>query len=365
MEQQFPRITFGIIVLNGEPFVRYNLRALYPFAHQIIVVEGAAPGAAGVASPEGHSTDGTLDTLHDFKANEDPEGKVTIVTAEDEGHPNGFWPGEKHEMSQAYAKRATGDYLWQVDVDEFYQPEDMHTVLEMLQDDPGITAMSFKQITFWGGFDYLTDGWYLRRGAAIYHRLFRWGAGYRYVTHRPPTVHDAQGRNLRDLHWVDGGTLADRGINLYHYSLLLPQQVLEKCAYYAQTAWAKREGARRWAEENFLQLENPYRVHNVYDYPSWLERFRGSHPPQIEAMRRDIAEGRLDVTMRDTEDVEQLLRSPAYRLGQAWLKVLDHWDRRWNGPWRDYRWRIRRLLSLPLRAARRGWRYVQRRQRGV
>ena len=35
-----PRVTFGIIVLNGEPFTRYCLRALYAFAHEIIVVEG-------------------------------------------------------------------------------------------------------------------------------------------------------------------------------------------------------------------------------------------------------------------------------------------------------------------------------------
>ena len=35
-----PRISFGIIVFNGEPFTRYCLRALYPFAHEIIVVEG-------------------------------------------------------------------------------------------------------------------------------------------------------------------------------------------------------------------------------------------------------------------------------------------------------------------------------------
>ncbi len=84
-----PRVTFGMIVLNGEPFVRYNLRALYPFAHQIIVVEGAAPAAAKIATPEGHSSDGTLETLMDFKVQEDPEGKLIIVTAEDEGHPNG------------------------------------------------------------------------------------------------------------------------------------------------------------------------------------------------------------------------------------------------------------------------------------
>jgi len=35
-----PKITFGIIILNGESFTRYNLRSLYPFAYQIIVVEG-------------------------------------------------------------------------------------------------------------------------------------------------------------------------------------------------------------------------------------------------------------------------------------------------------------------------------------
>jgi len=341
-----------MIVLNGEPFVRYNLRALYPFAHQIIVVEGAAPGAACIASPDGHSTDGTLGALRDFQATEDPEGKLVIVTAEDEGRPDGFWPGEKHEMSRAYAKRATGDYLWQVDVDEFYQPEDMRYVLGMLQDDPSITAVSFKQITFWGGFDYVTDGWYLRRGAEIYHRLFRWGPGYRYVTHRPPTVQDPQGRDLRDLHWVDGETLAAQGINLYHYSLLLPKQVVEKCQYYSHADWANRSEARSWANEIFLDLRDPFHVHNVYDYASWLERFRGSHPPQIQALRADLRAGQLDVEVRSTEDIENLLASPSYRLGRAWLKVRDLADRRLK-PWRR---RLARFRRDPRASAAALWR---------
>ena len=50
MMAALPKITFGIIVLNGEPFTRYNLRALYLFAHQIIVVEGASPMAAHMAT---------------------------------------------------------------------------------------------------------------------------------------------------------------------------------------------------------------------------------------------------------------------------------------------------------------------------
>jgi FkbM family methyltransferase len=341
-----PRVTFGVIVLNGEPFTRYCLRALYPFAHQIVVVEGAVPAAAGVASPDGHSTDGTLDTLHAFKRSEDPEGKLLIVTAEDNGHPNGFWPGEKHEQSGAFARRATGDYLWQVDIDEFYRPDDMRTVLKLLRDDPQVTAMSFKQISFWGGFDYVVDGWYLRRGADIYHRLFRWRPEYRYVTHRPPTVTDESGRDLRSVGWISGNELAKDGVHLYHYSLTFPKQVHEKCAYYQAADWAARGRARNWAENEYARLSNPFRVHNIYGLPSWLERFRGQHPEQIEALRRDIVEGRLLIELRPIHDVEQLLRSPLYRIARFGVKLLDP----------VHRWLLRggRWLRTPADLLRRG-----------
>ncbi len=357
---KLPKVTFGMIVLNGEPFVHYNLRALYPLAHQIIIVEGAAPAATAIATRDGHSSDATLETIQRFQAAEDPEHKVILVTAEDEGHPTGFWPGEKDDQSQAYARRASGDYLWQVDVDEFYKPEDMRAILEMLASDHGIAAVSFKMITFWGSLDVVTDGWYLRRGAEIYHRLFKWGPGYQYKTHRPPTVIDPQGRDLRRLKWMSGYHLARRGIFLYHYSLLFPKQVIEKCEYYGRAAWAKRSGAQSWAEQDYVHLGNPFRVHNVYDYPSWLERFHGSHPPEIERMRNDIAAGRLNIAMRRTDDVERLLASRKYHLGILCLKLLDQLDRRWNGMRLRYRRRIAPFVATPARVLRKSWRTVQR-----
>ena len=91
---QNTRVTFGMIVLNGEPFIRHNLQALYPFAHQIVVVEGACSSARANAMADGHSRDRTLTAIRDFKASSDPENKMIIVTAEDEGHPDGFWAGE-------------------------------------------------------------------------------------------------------------------------------------------------------------------------------------------------------------------------------------------------------------------------------
>lgn len=337
-----PSVTFGIIVLDGEPFTKYTLRSLYPFAHEIIVVEGAAPGARNIATADGHSRDGTLETLRRFKADEDPDGKLQIVTAEDDGHPDGFWPGEKDEQSQAYARRATGDYLWQVDIDEFYLAEDMERVFAMLQADPDIDAMTFRQITFWGGLDYVVDGWYLRRGAADYHRLFRWGPGYAYATHRPPTVLDDHGRDVRAGHWLDAATTAERGIALYHYSLLLPKQVLEKCDYYATADWAHRTGAIEWANEAFLSLHRPFRVHNVFAYPSWLERYRGRHPEQVTRMVDDLRAGGGPDALRQTADIERLLDSRWYALRRSLVRSFDPWDRR-----------IRRVGRRPRRVARR------------
>src|SRR5450759_1649932 len=150
----YPRVTFGIIVLNGEPFTRYCLRSLYPFAHQIIVVEGGHEDTRAVATPDGQSIDGTLEALQRFKAEEDPLDKVEIVTR------GGFWPKtdefgrHRTHQSRAYAERATGDYLWQVDIDEFYLPSQMESVLHMLVHDPTISAVSFNLLAFWGGLDY-------------------------------------------------------------------------------------------------------------------------------------------------------------------------------------------------------------------
>ncbi len=310
-----PKITFGIIVLNGEPFTRYCLRQIYPWAHEIIVVEGACPGAAAVATEDGHSSDGTLEALERFKEEGDPDGKLTIVTRE------GFW-SEKDEMSQAYAERATGDWLWQVDVDEFYRDEEVEGLLRYLGEHPETTAVSFEQIGFWGSPRVRCDSLYLLlHNMREYHRLFRWGPEYTYVTHRPPTVTDAAGQDLREQHWLDARQSKKQGIRLYHASLLLPKQVREKCAYYANADWARRTGAEEWAERCYFGLEQPFRVHNVYQHRSWLEAYDGPLPAQLEALWEDLQTGKLETDPRPMEDVEQLLQSPRYRAQRGFLKM--------------------------------------------
>jgi hypothetical protein len=320
------KISFGIIVLNGEPFTRYCIRALYPHAYEIIIAEGACEGARNVATPDGHSQDDTLANLREFKRLEDPENKISIVIAEDEGHPDGFWPGEKHEQSQAYAKRATGNYLWQVDIDEFYKDEDIIRIKNILEAGPEITAVSFKQIQFWGGFGYTVDSWYLRRGMEEFHRLFKWGEGYQYKTHRPPTVINEKGEDTRMIKWMGKNETAKLGIFLYHYSFVFPKQVFTKADYYSNSNWLSLN-ANTWFSMNFMKITKPYRVYIIPDYPSWLERFNGTHPKDVEQLIRDIYERKTIIDERKTEDIENLLYSNNYQLGSLFLKNYEPVDR--------------------------------------
>ena len=323
-------MTFGIIVLNGEPFTRLNLQALYPFAHQIIVVEGAAPSARQIATPDGHSSDGTLEAVRQFQTEEDPDGKVVLVTAEDEGRPSGFCV-EKDEMSQAYAKRATGNYLWLVDMDEFYRPEDIRRVFDMLTRDPDIQAVTFQVRTFWGELGQRTDGIFLRHDAQNFHRLFAWRPGYRYAAHRPPTVVDAEGRDLRTLKALSGAETARRGIFLYHYSFVFPFQVRFKLAYYGALGQALgldlQERRQAW-HDNYFCISHPFYIDDtsILGDPSWLVPFRGTHPPAIAQLWADIEAGLLSVGRRPTDDIMWLLRQPWYILAgrllpAVWLPV--------------------------------------------
>jgi predicted O-methyltransferase YrrM len=303
-----------MIVLNGQPLVQYNLEALYPYAHQIIVVEGAARAAAAAATPAGHSTDGTTETLRRFKETHDPENKVILVTAEDLGSPNGFWP-EKTEMSQAYAARATGDWLWQVDSDEFYRDEDMRAVLEMLAGDPSIGCVSFPYKQFWGGFDYVERGDWFDYAHPNFDRLFRWGPGHRYVEHRPPTVVDERGVDLRRKKWIRHTETRRRGIFLYHYSYVFPTQAQEKVKYYSHVAWTDHfRDMERWYQDSYVDLARPFHVGEGLNYLTWLERHRGPEPRVISRLRADLRSGALRAESRPTGDIEALLSSPSYEL---------------------------------------------------
>ena len=317
------RVSFGILALNAQPFLEYNLQALYPFAHEIIVVEGAVRAAASLATPDGHSTDGTLQMLADFKRLNDPEKKLRIVSAAVEGYADGFWP-EKDEMSRAYTKYLSGDWLWQVDSDEFYREKDMQAVLSLLKEDSTISAISFPYLEFFGSFESaITGSWHLYQ-QALCHRIFRWEVGYHYSSHRPPTVVNENGTDLRKTHWIRTPKNGLDPIYLYHYSYVLPKQARQKVGYYSNVEWTSSfRDNERWFNESFLQLKQPlFLGEKGWPNLQWLERYVGKHPEAIEALQRDLSSGKIKEGARPTQDIEKLLSSPLYSLQRALARLL-------------------------------------------
>ncbi len=322
-----PRITFGLIVLSGRPFIIPNVKSLYPYAHQIIVVEGACEAARSIAREDGHSIDGTYEDLLEFKRTSDPDDKVKVVTAADAGFQSGFWP-DKNAMSWAYASAATGNYLWQIDADEFYTDDDMTKLISLLAEDRYDTV-SFETKTFFGGLEYELDGFYFRRDRGrVFHRLFRWGPGYQYKTHWPPTVIDENGTDLRALRWMGAEESARMGIFMYHYCYLFTQQVTNKMTYYdgVRTLKSQSQGKprlySRYAEAFSRGGTRPFRVHGVQDHLSWIRRYRGGHPQAILDMIENLKNDPSQSSFRDNTDVESWLSSISYRASCAILEAM-------------------------------------------
>jgi hypothetical protein len=301
------RVTFGIIVLNGEPFLEHCLRALYPFAHEIIIVEGACEAARRTSTPSGHSIDTTAECIERFCRDEDPAAKIQFIRR------NGYWP-EKDTMCQAFGEQATGELLWQVDVDEFYHPDDMANILEELYQNPELGGASFKQLCFFGSFHHTIDGWFFRENQPEILRIFRWSRGYTYHQHRPPTVLDTQGRSVRKRPWLTATALAKRDIFLYHYSYVLPQQVKLKVQYYAAAAWNQEKEQVDWAESAYTNLKRPLQLHPMRGYASWLQRDNHPSPAAIQALEYDLATPGSPYDLRDTADLDRLVRSTRYRI---------------------------------------------------
>ncbi|MBN1124196.1 MAG: glycosyltransferase [Sedimentisphaerales bacterium] len=274
--QDQPRFSFIMIVLNGMPLIEYSLRAVYEFAHEIIVVEGAVEDAMFAANPDGSSKDGTVRFLQSFP---DPAHKVRVL--------RGRWP-EKCRMQNAALSYVTGDYVWLIDSDELYRKTDLQKIAAIVQQNPGVTQINFIPFNFWKGLEYILDCPVFHEPGGHYRRIFKYVKGAQFTTHRPPTmVWPGQTRTTEQIRLIDGKTTRNMGIHMYHYSYVLDQQVAQKTEYYARrgprivngldrTEWYD-QCYKQWTPDNRASIEARYPVW-IGDRRSYIEPFAGEHP---------------------------------------------------------------------------------------
>ncbi|MBF0556173.1 MAG: glycosyltransferase [Nitrospirae bacterium] len=239
-----------MIVKNGMPWVKYSLEAVRYIAHQIVVVDGG-------------STDGTVDTIKGM-------GIPTLEIVQ------GEW-SDKTVQCNEYMKRATGDWVWQLDADEVYKEPELENAIKFL-DNAKKDVYCVGIINFFRNTSHIAFGGMWDTPPV---RVFRRKDGDLYCSHRPPKV-------LK----IGGCIMASNGecipyISIYHYSHVGVDQVRRKAEYYAQNMKDHPIYSRYvdWFNNVYLNKEVKKDLHITGGGD--LSIFSGRHPEMIEdALKR-------------------------------------------------------------------------------
>lgn len=287
MSRRPARFSFGMIVFNGEYFLKQVLDGVYDFAHEIVIVEGSDLISRPLANPLGGSTDRTWEILQSYP---DPKRKLRLV--------RGIFK-DKDAQSNAFMKHLTGDFVWLLDSDEMYQPADMDRIAQALTDDPELMAVEMRHRVFFGGLDRIADGTHWENTFWRIHRLY---PGARYIGHRPVNVMHPSGVTMNDMKHISADQLDEWGIRMYHYSYVMDAQVEEKMRYhslwrptkyprerdvnyfhydYIEKIWNPWKWDRERIEQEYGISPNIYRDEHGNVVKDRTVAFRGEHPPAM------------------------------------------------------------------------------------
>jgi glycosyltransferase involved in cell wall biosynthesis len=285
------KTSFVIIVLNGMPFIEFSLKAVYPYAHEVIIVEGAIELARFAANEDGSSKDGTVEFIKSFP---DPDNKIKLI--------QGIWP-EKCEMQDEALKHATGDWIWLVDSDEVYHKSDFEKIADLVDNDPSVFRVNFFNYMFWkSSFEWNFDAPEFRTDAWSKRRLFRFAPGARFVSHRPPQIEYPEGI-IPGTRLVTGAETVEMGIRFCHYSYVFECQMRQRMTLFHNFGWGKCWGVDlgewyddcflKWTPENREEMDARYPICPVFE-DSYTLPFEGEHPEVIQDFIGQVRRGETD-----------------------------------------------------------------------
>jgi glycosyltransferase involved in cell wall biosynthesis len=237
------KISAFTIVFNAESTLPHNMltlcvESMLPYVDEYFLVEGATRASGGhyfdgntkSFTKDGRSNDGTTEVLRDLEAK---YRKVKVIIGE------GFWPG-KTAMCNAASSLASGDYLWQIDSDEFYHQSDMEKIIHLLET-KSPDEVDFYANHFTGGFNQVID---FTNGSTWgndipWRRIFKNTPGQsRWRSHEPP-VYVNNGVPTCNGYVMDRNATRDMGIFLYHYSYVVKSQFEFKEKFYGNSEYAE------------------------------------------------------------------------------------------------------------------------------
>lgn len=257
-----PKIIQCIQAYNEKDFIWYTLRSIYDEVDEIRLVEGAVQNQPDCPS-DGHSTDGTLDIIHDFIKKEDPDKKVNLIQKKD-----GPWDSLE-EMKQQFLNYAVkGEWNLINDADEIYQKSSIRLLRKCIDVHPIASEFIFNFLHFYGDWQHIakpTNEWQFQ-----HQRFYRVIPGMKYISH--PVVTNPDGR----CSFFDPLIQNRRFVTpfyIYHYGYARPnmdENLKQKQVYYNKEL-SKHGGADKPFDEKVNVFLN--RQENINDFCSYpLER---------------------------------------------------------------------------------------------
>ncbi len=230
------KLTFGIIVLNGDFFLKQVLDSIYPVAHAICIAEGSVKywHDRGVIT----STDNTNEILNSYP---DPERKIKIV--------HGTY-SEKDDQCRAWFNLVPSDtdYIICNDADEVHTPENIEKLIKYLEiKNP--TSVGFKSDSFYGGFERIIGGY---ERDWNFKRVLKYIPRCTYRTHRQPTL-SINGNDIVGNDIQGNQLYQDTGITMWHGSYVSPKGVFEKISYYESAVIANGQCIPNYFNDVFLR----------------------------------------------------------------------------------------------------------------
>ena len=221
---RFMKLSYGIITVDGMPFIRHQLKQIYPHAHQIIICEGGDLSWEKIHGYR-HSQDGTIDIIKHFP---DPDKKILLIQKD--------WQ-DKNEMCYEYSRHITGDILWHIDVDEFVDPAHIPFIKSFFKEEPAYDTIALPQLVFWGDTETImgakhnpSEDW-----SWIWpdiERIFRVKKG-QYIQHIPVRgYYNPQTGAVTPCKIYPADRFLKNKIYSYHFSYVLPSSVRTKMKYY-------------------------------------------------------------------------------------------------------------------------------------
>jgi len=247
------KITYGVIVVDGMPFIKHQLKLIYPHAHQIIICEGG-DNTWNKINGYRRSQDGTIDFIKSYS---DPHNKIKLIQRD--------W-NNKNEMCHEYSRHATGDIIWHIDIDEFVDPAHIPFIKKQFSNRHN-QILSIPNYVFWGDTDTIIEahganGW--KRDWFTFERIFRRSPG-KYIHHIPQRgYYDPKTKRVLPAPTVQPDIFKAAGIYTYHFSYVLDRSVKMKMKYYnhripgcIRKDWYEevfskfKDHKERWIEEDF------------------------------------------------------------------------------------------------------------------